>query len=161
MIAIALPNPLTNPVAFLLHFFYFYVITDPIMGVLKIALFTAVMVYPFILAGDKLYAGMKKQLKIQPIFVWYISGFIMSAVFWFAIRLWSSVLGGEPFMGTVTGAVGAWFAGSLLVLLLGLMGHWLLKKMQLRYDMPRYISYLIIDYIMCAIFWSLATLAFL
>lgn len=156
MMTVPLPNPLLQPIAFLMTFLVYYVYPDPILGVLKIALFSTVLMYPFLLIGDKVYTKLKNQIRIQPVIIWYITGFLMTAIFWLIIRIWSSLLGGEVFMtGTITEIAVGWFLGSIFILVFGMFGHWLLRKMEHEYEMPHYISYLIISYVLNVIGWTI------
>jgi len=156
-----IPNPISNPLLFLVAYFLANMGLDALRTTAELALFSSIIAYPFVFMGDFIYGKLRRKIKVERIVVFYIASFISFVIAWFVLRLWSALLGGEPFIDiSVSQLFSSFFAASIIVFVLALFGHYIMRKIELRYEMPKPIMYFIIVYLISLMLWSVVALSY-
>lgn len=157
MASVAIVDPITNPIGFMIYFFLSNDLYDP-TGIVKIAFFMSVLVYPILLLGwylnPKITDTLEKTIKARFI-IYFLTTFLCVIAFWLFMRLWYILLDPKN-MGlsfTPLGLLQAVVVISVLSYPFVLLGNFLLKKMKQVWKMPDFITLYIIDIAMCLAAW--------
>ncbi|MBI1973305.1 hypothetical protein HYS54_00685 [Candidatus Micrarchaeota archaeon] len=163
--AFAIFDPLGNPVGFISFFFLQNALVDP-LAPLKLALYSSILVFPFVLAGrfvySRLLASKSSLAGMKTARFWKLlaSCFTASVTFWVVLSLWVYAFHREfPAVGA-TGVLYGILLGTAVSTLLAWLGMKLLAAMRSHWQMPTALSVYIAELLMNAVFWAGVTLYF-
>jgi predicted neutral ceramidase superfamily lipid hydrolase len=157
MAGVALVDPITNPIGFMIFFFLANDLYDP-SGVIKIAFFMSVLIYPVLLLGwflnPKITKGLENTVK-KPLIIYFITTLVSVIVFWVYMRVWYILLNpnSQGFSFALVDFIKMLVILSVFAYPFVLLGNFLLKKIKQQWKMPDVITVYLIDLAMCLVVW--------
>lgn len=151
-------SPFADPIGFIVGLFVFGIPQDAIGTLLKLAVLSSVIVFPFTIIGKFVYDWVAKNVKANHLVTLFLTSFITVFVFFIAIRLWY-VLFGSQFLavGIVDFIIGFLIAGAV-AFLFALLGDFINHIVHQKWQVPQMLTLYMIDLIVCLVFFISALL---
>ena len=148
-----------DPIGFIVGLFVFGIPQDPIGSLLKLAVLSSVIVFPFTVIGKLVYDWVSKNAKANHLVTLFLTSFITVFVFIIVIRLWY-VLFGSQFLavGMVDFIIGFLTAGAV-AFLFALLGDFINHIVHQKWQVPQALTLYMIDLIVCFVFFISVLLA--
>ena len=150
-------TPLLDPLGFIGVYFFYYAANEVVMTPLKLALYSSILIYPFMLIGRWMHINfMKTANRIVRL---YVISLAVTFIFWIVMLIWRTIgvgLGGTSL--NVVNIVIGWIMAAAIAMPFMIIGFHLHRKMSERWNMPKALSLYIITLIMCILFWYILTI---
>ncbi len=146
-------NPIADPLGFIVFFFIFGVGGDLLGTLLKLSIFSSVIVFPFTLLGKLVYGWVEKSVKSIHLVKLFLTSLITVFLFIIIIRLWY-VLWGSEFLAIGAGDFLLGFAVAVVIaFIFALLGDFLNHVIHKQWQVPQGLTLYVIDLIVSFVFF--------
>ncbi len=152
-------SPLADPIGFIVGLFVFGIPQDPLGSLLKLAVLSSVIIFPFTVIGKLVYDWVAKNVKSNHLVTLFLTSFITVFIFVIAIRLWYVMFGSQFLaVGIVDFIIGFVIAGAV-AFLFALLGDFINHIVHQKWQVPQALTLYMIDLIVCLVFFISVLLA--
>ena len=138
--------PVTDPLSFIIINFVMGIGFDAIGTIVKLAILSSVLVFPFALFGRKIYEWIGIENRF---FNLLFTTFVTVFVFLMAVRLWAAAWG-SPFLMVGAGSLAiGYLAASLITFVIAVIGDFISHKLRQKWDIPWALALYTVDLVMC------------
>jgi len=154
-------NPVADPIGFIILLFLWGVGEDTVATILKLAILSSVVVFPFTLLGKLVYDWVDKNIKSAHLVILFLTSFITVFLFIMIIRLWY-VLFGSTFLSVGLGdfVLGFVIAGTV-AFIFAILGDFINHVIHQNWKVPQGLTLYVIDLIVCFVFFLVVLGAYL
>jgi len=146
-------SPWADPISFIVGLFVFGIPQDALGTLLKLAVLSSVIIFPFTVIGKFVYDWVAKNVKSNHLVALFLTSFITVFIFVMVIRLWY-VLFGSQFLavGIVDFLIGFVIIGAV-AFLFALLGDFINHIVHQKWQVPQTLTLYLIDLIVCLVFF--------
>lgn len=148
-------NPIADPIGFIIFFFLLEMNESGFITLFKLGLLCSVIAFPFVLLGRLVLSWLDENLRSgKGLLHYYLTGLIITVLFWFLLRLWYVVFGGSVFAaGSALSIIGSLLLSSIILFPMVLFGIWLKSVVQQHWKMPELLTIYIITLVLSTLLW--------
>jgi len=147
-------GPIADPIGFIVFFFVFNIGADLLGTIIKLAVLSSVIAFPFVLIGRWVYSWVEENVKSVHLVNLFLTSVITVLIFVIVIRLWY-MLFGSPFLAAGMSDLALGFGVvAVVAFLLAILGDWLNHLFHQTWDVPRGLTSYIISLIVCVVFYT-------
>jgi hypothetical protein len=147
-------NPFADPVSFIIYFYIFSVSAEGFPALLKLALVSSVLAFPFALLADRIYSRLSENPAAKPLVLMFASALLTTIAFWLVMLLWQ-LASGRAISGDIVLPL---LGSSVVAFAFGLLGHYILSKIKSLWKMPKLLAIYVSSLATCIIFWAIVWL---
>lgn len=152
-------NPLADPVSFIILYYIGGMASEGPVILLKLALLSSVIAFPFVLLGGFLFKKAIGNWKANRYLQLIAADFSMVVFFWLALGLWRAAWGGNFITGSVLSIVQFFVVGTAVSFPLAVLGDYLKKKIDENWKIPGALAAYLLCLLSSIIFWVAAKLS--
>jgi len=146
-------NPFADPIGFIVYLFLWGIGEDIPGTLLKLAILSSVIAFPFALLGKKIYGWVGKNVKAMHLIVLFLTSLITVFIFIIVVMLWDAVWGtGLPSVSVIDFLV--WFViAAVIAFIFAILGDFLNHILHQKWQVPQGMALYVIDLIVCFVFF--------
>jgi len=148
-------NPVTDPIGFIVFFFIFNIGVDLLGTIIKLAVLSSVIAFPFILIGRLVYSWVEQNVKSVHLVNLFLTSVITVFVFVIVIRLWYMLFGSSFLSASMSDLTQGFGVVAVAAFLLAVLGDWLNHLFHRTWEIPSELAIYIVDLIVSIVLYSL------
>jgi len=151
-------SPIADPIGFIFFFFILGMGEDVLGTLLKLAILSSVIVFPFTVLGKLVYDWVYKNIKSSHFVVLFLTSFITVFLFILIIRLWY-VLFGSGFLAVgLTDFILGFIVATVVAFIFAILGDFVNHVVHQKWKVPQGLALYVIDLIVSFVFFVVVML---
>jgi len=149
-------SPFADPIGFIVYLFLWGIGEDIPGTLLKLAILSSVIAFPFALLGKKIYEWVGTNVKTVHLVKLFLTSLITVFIFIIVVMLWGAAWGtGLPSVSMTDFLV--WFViAAVIAFIFAILGDFLNHILHQKWQVPQGMALYVIDLIVCFVFFLVA-----